>query len=395
MKNKNIILAFSGGLDTSFCLKRLSSEGLNVHAVLVNTGGFNKQEINNIKKQAIQLGASKFISIDAKEQFYNKIIKFLIFGNVLKNNSYPLSVSSERIIQAIEIMNYSKKNNINTIAHGSTGAGNDQVRFDSIFQIINPHVKIITPIRDNNISREKEISYLKKMGVKFTWNNSKYSINKGIWGTTIGGDETLTSYKALPNKAFTKKLIEKKKKVLNIGFKNGEIVSINKKCSNPIDLINFLEKISSQYAIGRDIHVGDTIIGIKGRVGFEAAAAKIIIKAHELLEKHTMSKWQIFQKETISKLYGMLIHEGQYFDPVIKDIEAYLEKSQRYVSGNVFVELSPYNFKLNGINSKHDLMNDNSGVYGEENLNWSSDDIKGFIKINSNSSRIFKHINKL
>ncbi len=394
MKNKNIILAFSGGLDTSFCLKRLSSDGLNVHAVLVNTGGFNKQEINNIKKQAIQLGASKFISIDAKEQFYNKIIKFLIFGNVLKNNSYPLSVSSERIIQAIEIMNYSKKNNINTIAHGSTGAGNDQVRFDSIFQIINPHVKIITPIRDNNISREQEISYLNEMGIKFTWNNSKYSINKGIWGTTIGGDETLTSYKALPNKAFTKKLIEKKKKVLNIGFKNGEIVSINKKSSNPIDLINFLEKISSQYAIGRDIHVGDTIIGIKGRVGFEAAAAKIIIKAHELLEKHTMSKWQIFQKESISKLYGMLIHEGQYFDPVIKDIEAYLEKSQRYVTGSVFVELSPYNFKLNGIKSKHDLMNDNSGVYGEENLNWSSDDIKGFIKINSNSSRIFKQINK-
>ena len=394
MKNKNIILAFSGGLDTSFCLKRLSSDGFNVHAVLVDTGGFNKPEINNIKKQAMQLGASKFISIDAKEQFYNKIIKFLIFGNVLKNNSYPLSVSSERIIQAIEIMNYSKKNNINTIAHGSTGAGNDQVRFDSIFQIINPHVKIITPIRDNNISREQEISYLNEMGIKFTWNNSKYSINKGIWGTTIGGDETLTSYKALPNKAFTKKLIEKKKKVLNIGFKNGEIVSINKKSSNPIDLINFLEKISSQYAIGRDIHVGDTIIGIKGRVGFEAAAAKIIIKAHELLEKHTMSKWQIFQKESISKLYGMLIHEGQYFDPVIKDIEAYLEKSQRYVTGNVFVELSPYNFKLNGIKSKHDLMNDNSGVYGEENLNWSSDDIKGFIKINSNSSRIFKQINK-
>ena len=394
MKNKTIILAYSGGLDTSFCLKKLSSDGFDVHAILVNTGGFDKQELNKIKKQAIQLGASKFVSIDGKQQFYNKLIKFLIFGNVLKNNSYPLSVSSERIIQAIEIINYSKKNNINTIAHGSTGAGNDQVRFDSIFQILNPHVKIITPIRDNNISRKQEISYLKEMGVNFTWNNSKYSINKGIWGTTIGGDETLTSYKALPNKAFTKKLIERRKKVLNVKFINGEIVSINNKRSNPIDLINYLEKISSQYAIGRDIHVGDTIIGIKGRVGFEAAAAKIIIKAHELLEKHTMSKWQIFQKESISKLYSMLIHEGQYFDPVIKDIEAYLEKSQRYVTGNVFVELSPYNFKLNGIKSKHDLMNDNSGVYGEENLNWSSDDIKGFIKINSNSSRIFKQINK-
>ena len=394
MKNKTIILAYSGGLDTSFCLKRLSSDGFSVHAVLVNTGGFNKSELNNIEKQAIKLGASKFISIDAKYQFYNKIIKYLIFGNVLKNNSYPISVSSERIIQAIEIMNYSKNNNIDHIAHGSTGAGNDQVRFDSIFQILNPNVKIITPIRDNKISRKQELSYLKKMGVKLTWNNSRYSINKGIWGTTIGGDETLTSDKALPNKAFTKKLLEKRKKVLNIEFIKGEIVSINKKNLDPIDLINYLEEISSKYAIGRDIHVGDTIIGIKGRVGFEAASAKIIIKAHELLEKHTTSKWQIFQKESISKLYGMLIHEGQYFDPVIKDIEAYFERSQRYVSGNVLVELSPYNFKLNGIKSKHDLMNDNSGVYGEENLNWSSDDIKGFIKINSNSSRIFKQINK-
>ena len=394
MKNKTIILAYSGGLDTSYCLKKLSSEGFSVHALLINTGGFSKSDLNKIEKQAKKLGASRFISIDAKEEFYNKIIKFLIFGNVLKNNSYPLSVSSERIIQAIEIMNYSKKHNINNIAHGSTGAGNDQVRFDSIFQTLNPNIKIITPIRDNNISRKKEISYLKSVGINLTWNKSRYSINKGIWGTTIGGDETLTSNKPLPDKAFTKKLLEKRNKLIDLKFFKGELIGINNKVSNPIELINYLEQISSKYAIGRDIHVGDTIIGIKGRVGFEAAAAKIIIKSHELLEKHTMSKWQIFQKESISKLYGMLIHEGQYFDPVIKDIEAYFEKSQRYVTGNVFVELSPYNFRLNGIKSDHDLMNHNLGVYGEENTNWSSDDIKGFIKISSNSSKIFKQINK-
>tara|TARA_Y200000002_G_scaffold250499_1_gene207547 strand:+ start:86 stop:1282 length:1197 start_codon:yes stop_codon:yes gene_type:complete len=394
MKNKTIVLAYSGGLDTSYCLKKLSTEGFSVHALLINTGGFSKSDLNKIEKQAKKLGASRFISIDAKEEFYNKIIKFLIFGNVLKNNSYPLSVSSERIIQAIEIMNYSKKHNINNIAHGSTGAGNDQVRFDSIFQTLNPNIKIITPIRDNNISRKKEISYLKSMGINLTWNKSRYSINKGIWGTTIGGDETLTSNKPLPDKAFTKKLLEKRNKLIDLKFFKGELIGINNKVSNPIELINYLEQISSKYAIGRDIHVGDTVIGIKGRVGFEAAAAKIIIKSHELLEKHTMSKWQIFQKESISKLYGMLIHEGQYFDPVIKDIEAYFEKSQRYVTGNVFVELSPYNFRLNGIKSDHDLMNHNLGVYGEENTNWSSDDIKGFIKISSNSSKIFKQINK-
>ena len=394
MKNKTIVLAYSGGLDTSYCLKKLSTEGFSVHALLINTGGFSKSDLNKIEKQAKKLGASRFISIDAKEEFYNKIIKFLIFGNVLKNNSYPLSVSSERIIQAIEIMNYSKKHNINNIAHGSTGAGNDQVRFDSIFQTLNPNIKIITPIRDNNISRKKEISYLKSVGINLTWNKSRYSINKGIWGTTIGGDETLTSNKPLPDKAFTKKLLEKRNKLIDLKFFKGELIGINNKVSNPIELINYLEQISSKYAIGRDIHVGDTVIGIKGRVGFEAAAAKIIIKSHELLEKHTMSKWQIFQKESISKLYGMLIHEGQYFDPVIKDIESYFEKSQRYVTGNVFVELSPYNFRLNGIKSDHDLMNHNLGVYGEENTNWSSDDIKGFIKISSNSSKIFKQINK-
>ena len=394
MKNKTIVLAYSGGLDTSYCLKKLSTEGFSVHALLINTGGFSKSDLNKIEKQAKKLGASRFISIDAEEEFYNKIIKFLIFGNVLKNNSYPLSVSSERIIQAIEIMNYSKKHNINNIAHGSTGAGNDQVRFDSIFQTLNPNIKIITPIRDNNISRKKEISYLKSVGINLTWNKSRYSINKGIWGTTIGGDETLTSNKPLPDKAFTKKLLEKRNKLIDLKFFKGELIGINNKVSNPIELINYLEQISSKYAIGRDIHVGDTVIGIKGRVGFEAAAAKIIIKSHELLEKHTMSKWQIFQKESISKLYGMLIHEGQYFDPVIKDIESYFEKSQRYVTGNVFVELSPYNFRLNGIKSDHDLMNHNLGVYGEENTNWSSDDIKGFIKISSNSSKIFKQINK-
>ncbi|MBJ34985.1 MAG: argininosuccinate synthase [Flavobacteriaceae bacterium] len=393
MKNKTVILAYSGGLDTSYCLKKLSNEGYDVHAIIVNTGSFSDKDLNKIKLNAKKLGASKFISIDARQNFYKKIIKYLIFGNVLKNNSYPLSVSSERIIQAIEIINYSKKNKIKYISHGSTGAGNDQVRFDLIFQILIPNIKIITPIRDNNISRKEEIAYLRKNGINLRWSKSKYSINKGLWGTTIGGDETLTSRMPLPDSAFTQKLEAKKNKILRIEFKKGEIFKVNNKKKGPVELISYLDKLSSSYAIGRDIHVGDTIIGIKGRVGFEAAAAKIIIKSHELLEKHTLSKWQIFQKENLSKFYGLLIHEGKYFDPVIKDIEAYFNESQKYVTGTVFVELSPYTFNLNGVDSKHDLMKHNLGTYGENSSNWTADEVKGFIKISSNSSKIYKKIN--
>ncbi len=394
MKNKIVVLAYSGGLDTSYSLKKLSSDGYQVHAITINTGGFSTQEINQISKKATKLGAKKYKCISAITPFYNKIIKYLIFGNVLKNNTYPLSVSSERIIQAIEIVNYSNKIKANYISHGSTGAGNDQVRFDQIFQILSPNTQIITLIRDNKLSREDEINYLKLKGVKIDWKKAKYSINKGLWGTSIGGSETLTSKLPLPEKAYPNQLKLKKDKKIKIEFENGELISINSKKDSPINIIRQLQNIAKKYAIGRDIHVGDTIIGIKGRVAFEAAAPLIIIKAHHLLEKHTLSKWQQFQKESISNFYGMLLHEGQYFDPVMRDIESFLSNSQKNVSGTVYLKLKPYSFDLEGIKSKNDLMHKGFGTYGEINNNWTATDVKGFIKINANAGKIYHKINK-
>ena len=394
MKNKIVVLAYSGGLDTSYSLKKLSSDGYQVHAVTINTGGFSIEEINQISKKSKKLGAKTYKCINAISPFYNKIIKYLIFGNILKNNTYPLSVSSERIIQAIEIVNYSNKVKAKYISHGSTGAGNDQVRFDQIFQILSPNIEIITLIRDHKLSRKDEINYLKSKGVIVDWKKAKYSINKGLWGTSIGGSETLTSKNPLPEKAYPSQLKLKKEKKIKIEFKNGELISLNSKKDSPINIIRDLENIAKKYAIGRDIHVGDTIIGIKGRVAFEAAAPLIIIKAHHLLEKHTLSKWQQFQKESISSFYGMLLHEGQYFDPVMRDIESFLSNSQKNVSGIIYLKLKPYSFDLEGIKSKNDLMSNEFGTYGEINKNWNATDVKGFIKINANAGKIYHNLKK-
>ena len=328
------------------------------------------------------------------QTFYDKVVKYLIYGNVLKNNTYPLSVSAERIVQAIEIVNYAKKVGAKYIAHGSTGAGNDQVRLDMIFQTIAPEIEIITPIRDNKLAREAEIEYLKENGVDYPWEKAKYSINKGLWGTSVGGDETLTSHKPLPDAAYPSQLQKKEPSEVKLTFEKGELASINGEKDTPVANIEKLEVLASAYAIGRDIHVGDTIIGIKGRVGFEAAASLVIIKAHHLLEKHTLSKWQQYQKEQQGNFYGMLLHEGNYLDPVMRNIEAFLQDTQKTVSGDVFVGLYPFQFRLNGISSEHDLMNASFGSYGEMNKGWTADEAKGFIKIMSNSGKIYKHVNK-
>jgi len=389
-----LVLAYSGGLDTSYCAKYLSKEkGYEVHAVSVNTGGFSSEEIKSIEEKSLQLGATSYTSIDAVQTFYEKVVKYLIFGNVLKNNTYPLSVSAERIVQAIEIVNYAKKVGAKYIAHGSTGAGNDQVRFDMIFQIIAPEIEIITPIRDNKLAREEEIAYLKENGVDYPWEKAKYSINKGLWGTSVGGDETLTSNKPLPDSAYPSQLQQKEPSEVKLTFERGELVAIDGQKDNPVANIEKLEAMASKYAIGRDIHVGDTIIGIKGRVGFEAAAALIIIKAHHLLEKHTLSKWQQYQKEQQGNFYGMLLHEGNYLDPVMRNIEAFLTDAQKTVSGDVFVGLYPFQFRLLGISSEHDLMNASFGSYGEMNKGWTAGDAKGFIKILSNSGKIYNYVN--
>ena len=391
---KKLVLAYSGGLDTSYCAKYLSKEkGFEVHAVSVNTGGFSTDEINSIKEKALQLGATSYTSIDAVQTFYDKVVKYLIFGNVLKNNTYPLSVSAERIVQAIEIVTYAKKIGANYIAHGSTGAGNDQVRFDMIFQIIAPNIEIITPIRDKKLAREEEIEYLKQNGVDYAWEKAKYSINRGLWGTSVGGAETLTSDKALPDSAYPSQLQEKNPMDITLTFEKGELVAVDGEKDSPVRNIQKVEAIASKYAIGRDVHVGDTIIGIKGRVGFEASAALLIIKAHHLLEKHTLTKWQQFQKEQQGNFYGMLLHEGNYLDAVMRNIEAFLTDSQKTVSGDVFVSLYPFQFRLNGIASKHDLMNASFGSYGEMNKGWTAEEAKGFIKIQSNAGKIYTHVN--
>lgn len=391
---EKVVVAYSGGLDTSYCVKYLQNElNMEVHSVLVNTGGFSAEELKVVEAKAYDMGVKSHTNQNILDIYYDKAIKYMVYGNVLKNNTYPLSVSAERVFQAIEVVEYAKKIDAKYIAHGSTGAGNDQVRFDMIFQTLAPNIEIITPIRDLKLSRQEEIEYLKENGVDYPWSKAKYSINKGIWGTSVGGVETLTSHQALPESAYPSQLEKTEPTDIKLHFEKGELVGINDKIDTPVNTILKLEEIASKYAIGRDIHVGDTIVGIKGRVGFEAAAATVTIKAHHLLEKHTLSKYQQNLKEGIGSTYGTLLHDGQYFEPAMRDIEAYLTSSQRNVTGDVFVTLKPYHFSLNGIESKHDLMKSKFGEYGETNKAWTAEDAKGFIKILGTANKIYHSVN--
>ncbi len=392
MKDK-VVLAFSGGLDTSYCAIYLTKElNLDVHSVIVNTGGFPKQEVDEIASRASKLGLSQHVTLDETINFYNKCLRYLIFGNILKNNTYPLSVSAERVFQAMSIVNYAKKIGAKYIAHGSTGAGNDQIRFDLMFQVLAPEIEIITPIRDKKLSRKEEVDYLQQHGIDWEWKKAQYSINKGLWGTSVGGVETLTSNEPLPEDAFPSQLTKEGQERITIGFEKGEPVSLNGKKNDPVEIIKEIERIAAPFAIGRDVHVGDTIIGIKGRVGFEAAAPLILIKSHHLLEKHTLTKWQQYWKEQLGNWYGMLLHEGQYLDPVMRNIEMFLEDAQKNVTGEVYVKLMPYRFELEGIKSSNDLMASKFGQYGEQNLAWTGEDAKGFTKILANQLKIYHQI---
>jgi argininosuccinate synthase len=394
MKNNKVVLAFSGGLDTTYCAIYLTKvKNMEVHAVIVNTGGFPQEEIDRIEKHAMALGVKSFTCIDDTVNFYKSVVRYLIYGNILKNNTYPLSVSAERIAQAIAISSYAKKIGATAVAHGSTGAGNDQVRFDMVFNIVCPTVEIITPIRDMKLSREEEIDFLKQHGVSMNFEKAQYSINKGIWGTSVGGKETLKSREFLPENAFPTPATEKGTEEVELIFEKGELVGVNGIKMAPVDAILKLNEIASPYGIGRDIHVGDTIIGIKGRVGFEAAAPVIIIKAHHLLEKHTLTKWQLYWKDQLSSWYGNWLHEGQFLDPTMRNIEKFLEDTQTFVSGKVFVTLHPYRFQLNGIESAHDLMSAKFGSYGEMNNAWTGEDVKGFSKIFGNPIAIYHQVN--
>ncbi|MEK0442832.1 MAG: hypothetical protein RL403_1810 [Bacteroidota bacterium] len=391
---KKVVLAYSGGLDTTFCALHLSKDlGHEVHAVLVNTGGFSAQELQDVEQRAHALGVASFRILDVVQDYYEQVIRYLVYGNVLKNDTYPLSVSAERIVQAKSIAEYALSIGAQAVAHGSTGAGNDQVRFDMIFQILAPEVEIITPIRDLKLSRQEEIDYLKKHGVSMNFEKAAYSVNKGIWGTSVGGKETLTSFDYLPESAWPTPVTEHEPKEVKLTFVQGQIKAIDGVFySSSVDAILKLQTLAAPYGIGRDIHVGDTIIGIKGRVGFEAAAPVILIKAHQLIEKHTLTKWQMYWKKQVAEFYGNHLHEGHFLDPVMRNFETFLESTQEQVSGEVRVLLQPYRFTLLGITSDHDLMSAKFGSYGEMNKGYTGEDVKGFTRILGNQTAIFHKV---
>lgn len=395
MKEK-VVLAFSGGLDTSFCAIYLSvDKGMEVHTAIANTGGFSKEELAAIEKKAYSLGVKSHKTLDVTDEYYNKGIRYMVYGNVLRNNTYPISVSSERIFQALAVIEYAKSIGATHVAHGSTGAGNDQIRFDLAFEVLAPEIKIITPTRDLELSRDAEIDYLRKHGVVDNFEKMAYSVNKGLWGTSIGGKETLKSDQTLPEEAYPTHLQKEGEETITLEFLKGQLRAVNGKTHrNPVDSINEVERLGSAWAIGRDMHIGDTIIGIKGRVGFEAAAPMLIIKAHQMLEKHTLTKWQQYWKEQLGNWYGMFLHEAMYLEPVMRDIEKFLENSQENVTGKVIINLKPYHFQLVGIDSEHDLMKSEFGQYGEMNKGWTADDAKGFTKILANQLKIYHSVNK-
>lgn len=393
---KKIVLGFSGGLDTTYCVKYLTEEkGYEVHSVIVNTGGFSEDELKKIEEHAYHLGVKTHTTVNAEKSYYESIIRYLVFGNILKNNTYPLSVSAERLSQAIHIAEHVKKLNAEAVAHGSTGAGNDQVRFDMVFHIMIPGVEIITPIRDLKLSREQEIAYLESKGVKINFEKAQYSINKGLWGTSVGGKETLSSKGWLPEHAWPTQVTATEPREVKLSFEKGELKGVDDKSfDHPVAAIQYLQSVAGPYGIGRDIHVGDTIIGIKGRVGFEAAAPMVILKAHHALEKHVLTKWQLNWKDQLAQFYGNWLHEGQILDPVMRDIEAFLSNSQQTVTGDVFVELHPYRFQVLGIASPFDLMNSRFGKYGEMNTGFTGDDVRGFSKIFGNQTSIHQLVSK-
>ena len=395
MKKKNIVLAFSGGLDTTFCAVWLNTkQEYNVHAIAIDTGGFTNEDLAQIEQRAELAKVASFEIIDGKTSLYEMCIKNLVYGNVLKNGTYPLSVSAERVVQAILIAEKAKELGINAIAHGSTGAGNDQVRFDMLIDILLPGAEIITPVRDLKLSRDQEIKFLNDQGINIEVHQPMYSVNKGIWGTSGGGKETLTSRLPLPEEAWPTPVTKTGSEEIVLGFVKGELKSVNGVLfPNSVVAINNLQSISAPYGIGRDIHVGDTIIGIKGRVGFEAAAPMIIIKAHHALEKHVLTKWQLYWKEQVAQWYGNWLHEGHYFEPAMRDIESLLSNSQEKVTGDVFVQLSPHRFYVNGIESKHDLKLAQEGKYGEMNDGWTGEDVKGFTKIFGNQVKSWYQLN--
>ena len=394
-EEKRVVVAFSGGLDTSYTVMRLAQEGWQVYAACANTGGFSEEQLRKNEENAYRLGAVEYRTLDVTQEYYEKSLRYMIYGNVLRNNCYPISVSSERIFQAIAIARYAQEIDAQAIAHGSTGAGNDQIRFDMTFLVMCPDIEIITLTRDEGLSRQAEVDYLNQHGFHADFAKLKYSYNVGIWGTSICGGELLDSRQNLPEEAYLKQVTREEETELKITFEKGEIAKVDGRTfPTPVDAIQYIEAVGSSYGIGRDCNVGDTIIGIKGRVAFEAAAPKLIIEAHRLLEKYTLSKWQQYWKEQVAQWYGMFLHESQYMEPVMPDIEAMLTSSQRNVSGTVILRLRPRGFELVGVDSENDLLKSPLGEYGEAQRGWTPEEAKGFIKLMSTPLRVYYGIHK-
>ena len=394
MEKKKVLLALSGGLDTSFCAVYLAREkGMEVHSAVVNTGGFSKEELKQLRQHAKKLGVASHTVLDMTSEYYRKCIRYMIFGNVLRNRSYPLSVSSERTFQAIALVRHAKKQGYGSIAHGSTAAGNDQVRFDLVFRVLAPDLEIITPIRELQISREDEVEYLRRQGIGMNFEKVKYSINQGLWGTSVGGKETLNSGDELPEEAYPAEVKKTGTELVTLEFSRGEPVGLNGRKPGSLEVIREVEKMAAPWGVGRDVHVGDTIIGIKGRVGFEAAGARLIIDAHLALEKHVLTRWQLHWKEQVGNWYGMFVHEAQYLEPVMRDLEQFLESSQKNVTGKVKIRIRPYHFAVTGVESPFDLMNPEYASYGEMNRAWTAAEVDGFTKILGTQQRIWYAVN--
>ena len=391
MDKKKVVVAFSGGLDTSFTVMYLAKEkGYDVYAACANTGGFSPEQLKQNEENAYKLGATKYVTLDVTREYYDKSLRYMIYGNALRNGTYPISVSSERIFQALAIARYANEIGASAIAHGSTGAGNDQIRFDMTFLVMAPGIEIITLTRDKTLTRKEEVDYLNANGFNADFAKLKYSYNVGIWGTSICGGELLDSNQGLPESAYLKHPTKEGPELLKLGFCKGELCSVNGvEYTDKIKAIQAVEEIGAAYGIGRDCHVGDTIIGIKGRVGFEAAAPMLIIAAHRYLEKYTLSKWQQYWKDQVANWYGMFLHESQYLEPVMPDIEAMLTSSQRNVNGVVTLELRPLGFQTVGVDSKDDLVKNKFGEYGETQKGWTAEEAKGFIKVNSTALRAY------
>ena len=389
-EKKKVVVAFSGGLDTSYTVMKLAKDGWDVYAACANTGGFSPEQLVKNETNAYLLGAKEYVTIDVTREYYEKSLKYMVFGNVMRNNSYPISVSSERIFQAMAIARYAKEIGAQAIAHGSTGAGNDQIRFDMTFLVMAPGVEIITLTRDRKLTRKEEVDFLNANGFDADFAKLKYSYNVGIWGTSICGGEILHSDQGLPEEAYLKHATETGEGELRITFSKGEIAAVNGlEYTDKVAAIQEIERIGAAYAIGRDCNVGDTIIGIKGRVGFEAAAPKLIIEAHRTLEKYTLSKWQQYWKDQVANWYGMFLHESQYLEPVMPDIEAMLASSQRNVNGTVIIKLRPLGFEIVGVDSPDDLLKSKLGEYGETQTGWTAEEAKGFIKLTSTPLRVY------